>query len=82
MGNFHFANRAPRSVLSRDQSFRQGEAVRLAAMVLPDKDAVLHFLNSVDPDLGVRPIDLAIESLAGLKQVEIAVARAGARHPG
>lgn len=60
-------------VLSREQSARQGKAVRAAAAALADTDAVRAFLNSHHSGLRGRPIDLAVASDAGLAAVEAAI---------
>jgi uncharacterized protein (DUF2384 family) len=72
-GGFRKAKRGP--ILSRDESVRQGKAVRSAHAALGDVDAVRAFLNSHHPALSGRPIDLAVASEAGLAAVEAAIAR-------
>lgn len=59
--------------LSRQQSARQGSAVRSAAAALPDTEAVRSFLNNHHSGLGARPLDLAVASDAGLAAVEAAL---------
>jgi len=66
--------RAHTQVLSRDESVRQGRAVRAAHAALGSIDAVRAFLNNPHPALGARPIDLAVASDAGLAAVEGAIA--------
>ncbi|HEY0626980.1 MAG TPA: hypothetical protein VGD10_09625 [Allosphingosinicella sp.] len=56
--------------LSLDEKVRQGKAVRSAQLALTSTDAVRAFLNTHQKLLGGRPIDLAIESAAGLIRVE------------
>lgn len=65
----HFRASTPR--LSPDEMRRQGEIAKLAWEHLGERDAVIAFMNTHDPVLEARPIDLAVESDAGL-------ARAGA----
>ncbi|RYY23150.1 MAG: DUF2384 domain-containing protein [Sphingomonadales bacterium] len=60
--------------LSPDAAARQGKAATAAFLALKDRDAMIAFLNTHDDDLGGRPIDLAVESDAGLKAVEAALA--------
>jgi len=61
-------------VLSRDEGQRQGRAVRAAQAALGSVDAVRAFLNTHHASLDARPIDLAVESEAGLAAVEAAIA--------
>jgi len=61
-------------VLSRDESVRQGRAVRVAQAALVDIEAVRAFLNCHHQGLDGRPIDLAVASDAGLARVEAAIA--------
>ena len=60
--------------LSPEAAARQGKAATAAFLALKDRDAMVAFLNTHDDDLGGRPIDLAVESAAGLKVVEDALA--------
>ena len=78
-GGFRKAKRGP--VLSRDESVRQGRAVRSAQAALGSVEAVRAFLNSHDETLSGRPIDLAVASEAGLIAVEAAIARQAASGP-
>ena len=63
--------------LSPDAAARQGKAATAAFLRLKDRDAMISFLNTHDDALGGRPIDLAVESDAGLKAVEDALAAKG-----
>ena len=72
-GGFRKARKGP--ILSRDESVRQGRAVRSAQAALGSVEAVRAFLNSHDETLSGRPIDLAVASEAGLIAVEAAIAR-------
>jgi uncharacterized protein (DUF2384 family) len=79
-GGFRKAKKGP--VLSREESVRQGRAVRSAQAALGSVEAVRAFLNSHDETLSGRPIDLAVASEDGLIAVEAAIARqAGAGAP-
>ena len=70
-------------VLSREESARQGHAVRAAAAALMNVDAVRHFLNSHHAGLSGRPLDIAVASAAGLAAVEAAIRiEAGRSRPG
>lgn len=67
----------PRSQTPRpspDQSRRQGDIAREAWAVLGERSAVMAFLNDQHPDLDGRPLDLAIESDAGLERVRAVLA--------
>jgi uncharacterized protein (DUF2384 family) len=72
---FRKARKAP--ALSREESVRQGKAVRAAQAALGSVEAVRAFLNSHNEALGGRPIDLAIASEAGLIAVETAIPAEG-----
>jgi uncharacterized protein (DUF2384 family) len=61
------------AVLSREESVRQGKAVRLAQAALGSVEAVRAFLNTHHDSLGGRPIDIAVASDAGLIAVEAAI---------
>jgi uncharacterized protein (DUF2384 family) len=77
------AFRKPKPPLSPDKGVRQGSVVRSAQAAFGSIEAVRAFLNSPHPTLGGRPIDLALESDAGLKAVEAAIAaEAGQGRPG
>lgn len=69
-------------VLSRNESERQGSAVRSAAAALQDMDAVRAFLNTWHDGLSGRPLDVAVASDAGLEAVEAALVAAAARPGG
>ena len=81
MSRGHFRASSTRSVLSRDESARQGQVVRAAAAALPDTQAVREFLNSHHAGLGGRPLDLAMASAAGLAAVETAICIEARRSP-
>jgi hypothetical protein len=72
MSAFRKSRGAP--VLSREESVRQGRAVRSAQATLGSVDAVRAFLNSHHLALDGRPIDLAVASDDGLAAVEGAIA--------
>lgn len=65
--------------LSAEAGQRQGRIVRSAHAALGSVEAVRAFLNSHNPALDGRPLDLAIASEAGLIAVEAAIARQTAR---
>lgn len=65
---------APR--LSAEEAARQGRVARLAYETMPAGTAIA-FLNTHHAALGGRPIDLALESAAGLLAVERAIATSG-----
>ncbi|WP_375195878.1 hypothetical protein [Sphingobium sp.] len=52
--------------LSQEQAARQGRITQLAIARLGAQDAIA-FLNGNDEKLGGRPLDLAIESVEGLR---------------
>ena len=68
---FRKSRKAP--ALSREESVRQGKAVRAAQAALGSVEAVRAFLNSRNEALGGRPIDIAVASEAGLIAVETAI---------
>ena len=79
-GSFAFRKaRTSGPVLSRQESMRQGSAVRSAAAALGDPEAVRNFLNTFHPGLSGRPLDLAVASDAGLEAVESALGVEAAR---
>lgn len=49
---------------------RQARIASLAWTTLGNRERVMAFLNADHPELGARPLDLAIASDAGLAQVE------------
>ena len=59
--------------LSPAERARQGHVVRVAQAAFGDNDVVIAFLNSRHSTLCRRPLDLAIESDAGLAAVEAAI---------
>ena len=63
--------------LSREESVRQGKAVRSAQAALGSVEAVRAFLNNHHESLGGRPIDIAVASDAGLAAVEAAIPAEG-----
>ncbi|WP_066795643.1 antitoxin Xre/MbcA/ParS toxin-binding domain-containing protein [Sphingomonas soli] len=60
--------------LSPEAATRQGRVATSAFLALKGRDAMIAFLNTHDDSLGGRPIDLAVESDAGLAAVEQALA--------
>jgi len=60
--------------LTPDKARRQGEITQLALLLL-GRDRAITFLNSDNPELGARPLDLATESAAGWASVEAALGR-------
>ena len=59
-------------VLSRDQSVRQGLAAKAAFAAL-GIDGARNFLNTHHSGLRGRPLDLAVASEAGLRDVQSAI---------
>ena len=59
---------------------RQGDITRLAFLLLGREPAIA-FLNSENPALGARPLDLAIASEEGCAQVEAALGQMTVRQP-
>ncbi|KKW92224.1 hypothetical protein CAF53_12250 [Sphingobium sp. LB126] len=55
--------------LSPEQAARQGRISQLAIARLGAREAIA-FLNGNDEKLGGRPLDLAIESIEGLRAAE------------
>jgi uncharacterized protein (DUF2384 family) len=56
--------------LTAPEVARQGQVVRMAIDALTAPGAATAFLNTLHPDLGGRPLDLAIASEEGLRAVE------------
>ena len=69
-----FAKRHNQPKLTAEQAARQGRAVSSALRSFSGAGAAMEFLNADHDGLG-RPLDLAIESAAGLIAVEEALAR-------
>lgn len=79
--NSHFRKRIDGPRLSPEQADRQGRISHLAFITL-GQAAAITFLNGSDPQLGGRPLDIAITSLDGFKAVEAALlARPSAAQP-
>lgn len=68
-----FGRRSDQPKLSAAEAERQGRAVRIAIDLLGSA-AALDFLNSFDPALKGRPIDLAVASDGGLDAVRALLA--------
>ena len=80
MRRFRKANlRAP---LSHDAQVRQGRIVGTAQAAFGDIDAVRGFLNTHHDGLRGRPLDLAVQSQAGLSAVEALIAARSPSHAG
>ena len=69
-----FTARRDQPRLSPEQAARQGRAVSFALAAFAAPAAAMDYLNSDQVGLG-RPLDLAIESAAGLAAVEQALAQ-------
>jgi hypothetical protein len=65
-------SRAPQ--LAPEKARRQGEITQLALLLL-GRDRAIAFLNSDNPELGARPLDLATQSADGCASVEAALGR-------
>lgn len=78
-GRPHF-RRSNTPKLAPEKARRQGIVTRLALETLGNKDEAMAYLNSVCDRLGSRPLDLAIASADGLRQVErdLTLMRSGA----
>lgn len=59
------------------ESLERQSRVTLHAWNLLGSEAAIAFLNSHDPELGGRPLDLAVASLAGCEAVERAIGNRG-----
>ncbi len=68
-----FRSRMNQPRLTSEEAARQGRVSRLAFDTLRQPAAVIAFLNTHDPELGGRPIDLAVASVDGLLSVERAL---------
>ena len=69
----NFSPKPTAAPLSGPEQARQVQAMRVAQAAFGDMDVVLAFLDSPHPALGRRPLDLAIESDAGLAAVQAAI---------
>ena len=69
----NFSSKPAAAPLSGPEQARQGQVMRVAQAAFGDMDVVLAFLDSRHPMLGRRPLDLAIESDAGLAAVQAAI---------
>lgn len=69
-----FTPRSTKPKPSPDQARRQGAIANEAWQALGGRDAVMAFLNAHHAELDGRPLDLAIESDAGLDRVRGALA--------
>jgi uncharacterized protein (DUF2384 family) len=76
-----FRKASSKTVLSRDETRRQGRVVSLAVAALPDTEAVRSFLNDHHEGLRGRPLALATASDAGLEAVETALGAETRRSP-
>lgn len=74
-----FVNRFKSPRLSADEADRQGRVTLMAFRMLGGRDQAIDFLNTHDPVLAGRPLDLAVASAAGLEAVEQAIAGRAAR---
>lgn len=70
--------RADRDSLAADAAIRQGQVIKLALSALGSRDEAIAYLNTACERLGARPLDLAVESAAGLGRVERALAERAA----
>lgn len=62
--------RKSRPMMPRQDAARQARVAALAWSTFGDRERVMAFLNADHPQLGGRPLDLAIASDAGLNRVE------------
>ena len=70
----HWRRRPKGNPIPHDQAVRQGDITRIALTVL-GRDRAMAFLNTDNRLLGGRPLALATESRAGLRQVEAELGR-------
>jgi uncharacterized protein (DUF2384 family) len=68
-----FVNKFKAPRLSAEEADRQGRVTLMAFRVLGGRDQAIEFLNTHDPVLDGRPLDLAVASPAGLEAVEQAI---------
>lgn len=54
---------------------RQGDVTSLALSLLGDHKAAIAFLNTHSAELDGRPLDLAVESVAGSERVQLEIRR-------
>ncbi len=70
----YWRKRAKGNPLPGDQAARQGDITRLAFQIL-GRDEAIAFLNTDNPLLGGRPLELATQSAAGQRHVEAELTR-------
>lgn len=70
-----------RPKLPQEAARRQGIVTRLALEALGSKEEAMAYLNVASPKLGGRPLDLAISTAEGLRQVEQDLATMGPGGP-
>lgn len=76
-----FGNRLSASQLS-PQALERQSRIALLAWNLLGGDAAIAFLNTYNPALEARPLDLAIDSAAGCEAVEHALSSTASPSPG
>lgn len=69
-----FVSRYKATRLSAEEADRQGRVTLMAFRMLGGRDEAIAFLNTHDPVLDGRPLDLAVGSDTGLAAVEQAIA--------
>lgn len=68
-----FKSRFNTPQLSHDRALRQGKVTHLAFSMLGGRDPAVAFLNTLNPSLGGRPLDVAMASQEGLTNVMDAI---------
>lgn len=61
--------------LPREKAKRQGDITSLAFSHLGGREGAIAFLNNPDPELGGRPLDIAMDSEEGCQRVRDAILR-------
>ena len=75
-----FVNRYKSPRLSAEEADRQGRVTLMAFRMLGGRDQAMDSLNTHDPVLDGRPLDLAVASAAGFEAVEQAIAGRAAQN--
>lgn len=70
----NYFRRSNKAKLAPEAARRQGIVTRLALEALGSKEEAIAYLNLDSARLGSRPLDLAISTVEGLRQVELDLA--------
>ncbi|SFG03307.1 Protein of unknown function [Novosphingobium sp. CF614] len=77
----NYFRRSNKPKLPPDAARRQGLVTKLALETLGNKEEAIAYLNLDSIRLGGRPLDLAISTVEGFRQVELDLAAIGSGNP-